>query len=405
MRSTFLLCSLILLFTSCEKQLTPIGNHSIAIFNQTKLNFDMKYKELEGQGVDSILRLDAGRVILKKITLPQYQIQPSIQLNISLTSNGDPWDKSGSFFIVPKSSHSKVSLIDFENGNFDLTQFNTIYPAVKDTLFYDSIKYSPNIELMRFMTPFGVGYFNDKERIKKRKPVYIPRWEDEVSWTTDLTHLADELTEEVYVGAFIDTWTKEGYKISAKLEYIESTIPQHQKKQVEILPLINTVKYASGQRNYDLFSRHPLSVDFSIPQSAKNVKLHYTTTGHGGHAEGDEFVKRKNIISIDDQILFEFTPWRDDCASFRRFNPTSGVWSVKVDSTENSKRENLASSDLSRSNWCPGSMVKPEIIPLDHLPYGDHTLSIAIPEAQARAEGEENYWMVSAYISYEKDKS
>ena len=36
--------------------------------------------------------------------------------------------------------------------------------------------------------------------------------------------------------------------------------------------------------------------------------------------------------------------------------------------------EPLASSDLSRSNWCPGSDVVPEEIPLKELQAGKHTL-------------------------------
>lgn len=36
--------------------------------------------------------------------------------------------------------------------------------------------YLPTIELMRFMTPFGVGYYsqNDDSLSSKRRPVYIP---------------------------------------------------------------------------------------------------------------------------------------------------------------------------------------------------------------------------------------
>ena len=39
--------------------------------------------------------------------------------------------------------------------------------------------YLPTIELMRFMTPFGVGHYseNDDSLSSKRRPVYIPKWE------------------------------------------------------------------------------------------------------------------------------------------------------------------------------------------------------------------------------------
>lgn len=39
--------------------------------------------------------------------------------------------------------------------------------------------YVPTLELMRFMTPFGVGYYSsDNDSLSsKRRPVYIPKWE------------------------------------------------------------------------------------------------------------------------------------------------------------------------------------------------------------------------------------
>ena len=42
--------------------------------------------------------------------------------------------------------------------------------------------------------------------------------------------------------------------------------------------------------------------------------------------------------------------------------------------------ERIASSDYSRSGWCPGSKVTPEIIELGKLLKGEHSISISIPE-------------------------
>ena len=70
----------------------------------------------------------------------------------------------------------------------------------------------------------------------------------------------------------------------------------------------------------------------------------------------------------------------DDCASFRRFNPATGVWLIKRLAAYISEdgyktkevEEPLASSDLSRSNWCPGSDVLPEVVELPGLQAGKH---------------------------------
>jgi hypothetical protein len=158
-------------------------------------------------------------------------------------------------------------------------------------------------------------------------------------------------------------------------------------------------------------ARKSLSVPFTLPKNAKNVRLNYITTGHGGHDGGDEFVKKENIVSIDGHEVIRFIPWRNDCASFRRFNPSTGVWLQKRTASyisEEGKRaekeieELIASSDLSRSNWCPGSVVAPYSVLLENLSPGDHTLNIAIPKAQASEGDKMNHWLVSAYIVWDE---
>ena len=119
----------------------------------------------------------------------------------------------------------------------------------------------------------------------------------------------------------------------------------------------------------------------------------------------------KNILSIDGKEVLNFTPWRKDCASFRRFNPTSGVWLQKRPMayiSEDGKRaekeieEPLASSDLSRSNWCPGSDVPPVEVKLGNINPGNHILTISIPDSQPVNGNKLNHWLVSAYLIWEE---
>ncbi len=64
--------------------------------------------------------------------------------------------------------------------------------------------------------------------------------------------------------------------------------------------------------------------------------------------------------------------------------------------------EPLASSDLSRSNWCPGSDVPPVEVNLPCLKGGSHILSISIPESTAISDNKLNHWLVSAYLVWEE---
>lgn len=300
----------------------------------------------------------------------------------------------------------------------DIASNKAEYPK-PDSLKYEQLtgivqgkSYIPTVELMRFMTPFGVGYFsrnNDSVSVKRR-PVYIDGWAEKVEWKQDITDLLPMLEGGVYVGIFIDTWTKEGYKADVQLSFIESPLKCDKKPRLHVEPLINTVYYA-GQKHPDIFSRKDVEIPFTIPKNAKNIRLKYIATGHGGHAGGDEFRPQQNILRINGNEVLNFTPWRTDCASFRRFNPTSATWLVQRSimyisndgkRAEKEIEEPLASSDLSRSNWCPGSDVPPEEINLPDLTAGNHTLTISISESKQIKDNELNHWLVSAYLVWEE---
>ena len=131
-----------------------------------------------------------------------------------------------------------------------------------------------------------------------------------------IRHWRERHTWEFY----IDTWTAEGYVASMELDVKESKITCDVMPERRVKPLMNTVYYI-GQTYPDIFSRKDVVMDFDMPKAAKNVRLKYIVTGHGGHSGGDEFVEKRNIVSVDGKEVLNFIPWRDDCASFRRFNP------------------------------------------------------------------------------------
>ena len=109
-------------------------------------------------------------------------------------------------------------------------------------------------------------------------------------------------------------------------------------------------------------------------------------------------MEQPHHILLDGDTLKSWTPWRNDCARHRRFNPTSGFWPSTYVVDGDTLEERIASSDLSRSNWCPGDQVDPLRLPLGTLAAGDHTLEIAIPGAQAWTDSTYNFWNIAAWI-------
>ncbi|WP_323027832.1 PNGase F N-terminal domain-containing protein [Gelidibacter japonicus] len=365
------------------------------VFEKQPINFTGD----KGADTDAVRLMD-GRLVYKKVTVPTFANGTDVKIKLTVRSSGDRWDKSGSCFVV--TDPEKLSILSIaEKGE----KFPTdSYVDDKYAGFVTGKNYNPVVELMRFMTPFGVGHYSDN-KVKYRRPVYIPSWEKQVVWEHDITDLESLVTGTFYVGVWIDTWTSEGYDFDMELTYSD-----RKQRKVSVLPILNTIPYVGGQQIPDNFAHKDLEQTIQLKKDAKNVKLHYITTGHGGHSGGDEFIKIKNSVYFDGKLVLDTIPWRDDCASFRRFNPTSGVW-IKKDSAsyispETRKyeikeiEERIASSDLSRSNWCPGSFVEPMMVDLGNLKAGNHDIKIKIPATPV--DGDKlNHWLVSAYLTYE----
>lgn len=394
---------------SNHKEFAAKGNTTIKVFDKTNVHYHpTKIAGFNEADADGIIRLVNGRIILKKIQVPHYERNVKVYIKTTIASNGDRWDKTDSCFVLPRKS--AINLMTIAEGK-------NKFPAV-DSLKLEKLvgvvagkDYLPTVELMRFMTPFGVGFYSNKNDTlsSKRRPVYIPKWEKCVQWQQDITDLYPLLEDEAYVGVFIDTWTEQGYLASMELQFNESTISCDRMQRRQVMPLLNTVYYI-GQEYPDIFARKPITTDFVLPKGARNVRLKYIVTGHGGHDGGDEFVQKENILSVDGKEVKRFIPWRDDCASFRRFNPATGVWLEKrVASyigengyTEKEVEEPVASSDFSRSNWCPGTDVVPEEVELGDLKAGCHTFTVDIPKAQPINGNEMNHWLVSAYLVWDE---
>ncbi|MGC1633178.1 MAG: PNGase F N-terminal domain-containing protein [Gelidibacter sp.] len=389
--NTFLIAFLLTALCSVNAQ-KPV-NYSV--FNKQPINFGGE----KGTDLEAVRLMD-GRLVYKKVTVPTFAQGTDVSIKLTVRSNGDRWDKSGSCFVVSDPEKLSILSIAEKDGKFPKDS----YIDDKYSGLIAGKNYEPVVELMRFMTPFGVGHYSDN-KVKYRRPVYIPSWEKQVVWETDITDLESLVTGTFYVGVWIDSWTTEGYDFDLELNY-----SNRKQQKVKVLPLVNTIPYVGGQQIPDNFAHNDLVETIQLKKDAKNVKLHYITTGHGGHSGGDEFIKLKNSVYFDNKLVLDTIPWRDDCASFRRFNPTSGVW-IRKDSASyispltnkyeiKEIEERIASSDLSRSNWCPGSFVEPMVVDLGNLKAGSHAIRIKIPATPV--DGDKlNHWLVSAYLTYE----
>ncbi|MET3114526.1 GLPGLI family protein [Pedobacter sp. CG_S7] len=348
----------------------------VPIFKDELINFIDQPKS------DSVLRFASGTVILRKVKVPEIKNGSQAFVELVQKSNGDAYDRTGSVFMI--AVDQKQTFLDgmkngvqtlplYENGN------GKQYPGMIRT---DG--YSPVYELMRFFTPFGINHFNKRVTLKNKT------WQDSVIYRQDVSEFLSVMSgKEVYIGTYIGNYDKGGHQVSLELTIHPGGESKMASKKV--LPIFNTtnVMEMGGQDYATFFSEEKgLEVTFNLPEDTKNIQLRYITTGHGGWGNGDEFVPKENKIFLDGQMAFKFTPWRTDCGSYRLYNPVSGNF-----------KNGLSSSDLSRSNWCPGTVTNPNYINLGDLKAGKHTIKVQIP--QGEPEGTSfSFWNVSGCLIY-----
>jgi len=358
---------------------------TINIFQNEIINFGDKPANLLTNETGITYRFSEGTVILKKVKLPENMGKHSVVAELTERSAGDAYDRTGSCFIIPDiTKDTSLTFLDaFINGIKALPLYEA--KNKKDYRgFTLTDRYTPPIELMRFITPFGIGHYNSQVQ------VYNTVWQDSVTYKQDITDLLPALQGDVWFGIFIGCYDKGGHNVSLNLRYYPDDIPQESApvSKVWIEPLIFTtnIMEASSQEYATVFESDTLKVTVDIPEGLKSLTLRYISTGHGGWGSGDEFNKKMNYIFADGKLVYSFIPWRDDCGMYRNYNPASGNFP-----------NGMSSSDFSRSGWCPGSTSVPVDIPVTGLKPGRHTFSVYIP--MGKPEGTSfSAWNVSAVL-------
>lgn len=360
-----------------EKDKKVITTH---IFNKERIHWGDATRYQGSMPLDTTIHFAGGTLILKRINLQVLPDHYQIFAELTTQSSGDAYDRTGSIFIIPQDS---ITLYDALTKGIENIPYFTSKKENKYQGMIATPHYSPVVELIRFFTPFGVGHFNDRVQIDGLE------WQEEVYYKQEITDLKPFLQGDVLIGAFIGNYDGGGHLLSLDLkaypgDYVNQITPQRQ----WTLPLFNTcnVMEMAGQNYPHFFDTDTLSVTFEIPEGVNKLRLRYISTGHGGWGGGDEFNPKPNSIIIDDTIIYQYTPWREDCGRYREWNPVSGnFWN------------GLSSSDLSRSGWCPGTATQPTYIFLDNLEPGRHTIKVAIPQGQAEG-GSFSSWSVSGVL-------
>ncbi|WP_247679914.1 MULTISPECIES: PNGase F N-terminal domain-containing protein [Chitinophaga] len=358
---------------------------TLPVFDQEQISWGNNTPNPAGEQPNQTYHYAGGTVILKKVTLPAIQKGQTLFAELTQFSNGDAYDRTGSVFMIPVDK--ATSFLDGLQRGVGMLPVFTAKNGKQYQGMVATDNYLPALEILRFFTPFGVRQFNNQVKIAGY------HWADSVIYKQDITELHGRLQGEVWLGVYIGNYDKGGHKVSLNLKYYPGD-PEDENKTAPnwIYPAFNTTNLMemAGQEYATLFDKDSLKVTVDVPEGVKNIQLRLLTTGHGGWGGGDEFNPKQNEVFVDGKRVYHFIPWRTDCATYRLSNPASGNFG-----------NGLSSSDLSRSNWCPGTLTSPVYISLPDITPGKHTIQVAIP--QGKPEGSsQSFWNVSGTLIGEK---
>ena len=355
----------------------------VPVFENQTVNFEPDLALHTGGELKTgeVYRFSKGSVVMKKVKMPEsWKKGGQVFAQLTCWSEGDAYDRTGSVFIIPETQ--KTTMLSALQKGVEILPSFTDKTGQNYQGFAATEAFEPPVEIMRFFTSFGARYFNSRRVINNYN------WKDAAFYNQEITPLIPSDATELWVGVFIGNYDKGGHKVNLQLNFYPS-FEEEKPKQNWIIPLFHTVNIMemSGQNYGRFFKTDTLKVAFSVPDSISDLQLLYTTTGHGGWGTGDEFVPKLNRILIDGKQVFEVVPWRTDCATYRMVNPASGNFAT-----------GLSSSDLSRSNWCPGTLTPPYFIPLLNLEPGNHRIEVIIDQG-ADEGGSFSHWSVTGILT------
>jgi hypothetical protein len=125
---------------------------------------------------------------------------------------------------------------------------------------------------------------------------------------------------------------------------------------------------------------HPIT--FAVPDNAAVARLRIVQTGHGmdDSANCAEFCEKYRRVYVDSALIDERTIWRT-CGDNPLY-PQAGTWI------------------FNRANWCPGSMVAPDIYDFPVKPHSSHAVDLAMQPYVNPNHPSANYYIHSFLLYY-----
>lgn len=154
-----------------------------------------------------------------------------------------------------------------------------------------------------------------------------------------------------------------------------------------IVPLLDS-NNLNNYNNTDVAGQTVRLVNFNLAQEVNNIDFFIVATPHGANSGGEEYIRRQNIVSLDNSQVLTFTPGGKSCEPYRMYNTQgNGIYGSSPQS---------ASWWTSWNNWCPGDVVPIRSFSVPILAPGSHTLKYEVPTAVFN--GQQGQVVLSIYM-------
>ena len=115
-------------------------------------------------------------------------------------------------------------------------------------------------------------------------------------------------------------------------------------------------------------------INFELDEQAENLTLFLITSNHGANSGGEEYVRRRHYVYLNDNLIYQYIPGGKDCEPYRQYNTQgNGIYGAQPMPLR---------GWIYWNNWCPGDAIPIHEVNLGTLPAGEYTLKVDVPDAE-----------------------
>lgn len=337
------LLSLIILIGFCK----TVAQTSVDVFSQIVF-YDGYGSNVSAPVPANIIRLANFRYAKKLSDAELNSFQNKIQMNVTIGALCDNYDRIGGVHLalVPKGQAS-YTLNDASVKRLEIARYIT--PFMNKNLYPTEVPYSYQVDNL-------YSIFSNTA-IRSAYDLWVELDVFGVPYAANTQVAGCAGRNDVFEGT---------------LSFVTYNDPSVTTTFNSLVPLLDSNEL-NNYNNTDYPGETVRLVNFNLTQTASNAKFFIVSTPHGANTNGEEYVRRQNFVSLDDNLVLTFTPGGTSCEPYRMYNTQgNGIYGTSP---------KPASWWTSWNNWCPGDAVPIRSFTAASLSAGSHTIRYDVPTA------------------------